>query len=102
MKIEDSRKSIEYASAIRGSRADLCETFFLEYTGVRVVKIKRIPYFAELAIDFLASYEQIFLVGAKEPVGFILPDILANYPHRMFEYHSCFKDEDVEQALQDL
>ena len=102
-----SRKSIEYASAIaKATEADLlCETFFPRvYRGAGEVKIKRIPYFAELAIDFLASYEQIFLVGAKEPVGFFAyPDIPSKLsPPACSIIKVASKDEDVEQALQDL
>ena len=102
-----SPKSIEYASAIaRATEADLlCETFFPRlYRGAGEVKINRIPYFAELAIDFLANYEQIFLVGAKEPVGFFAyPDIPSKLsPSSCSIINVASKDEDVEQAMQDL
>ncbi len=102
-----SQKSVEYASAIaKATEADLlCETFFPRlYRGAGEVKINRIPYFAEVAIDFLASYDQILLVGAKEPVGFFAyPDIPSKLsPSSCSIIKVASKHEDVEQAMQDL
>ena len=74
-----TRDSVKYANSIaKKCEADLlCETFFPRvYRGAGQIEIARIPYFAELAVKFLADYEEIFLVGAKEPVGFFAyPDI---------------------------
>ena len=49
----------------------ICETFSARMErGVGRVTLERIPYFAEHAIKFLSSFEQIILVGGKDPVGF--------------------------------
>lgn len=99
--------SVKYANAIsKETRADLlCETFFPRvYRGAGQVKVSRIPYFAELAINFLNKYEEIYLVGSKEPVGFFAyPDIPSKLsPKTCSIVKVASKDEDVEQALHDL
>ena len=49
----------------------LCEAFPARLErGVGRVPVARIPYFAEQAIEFLAEYEQIILIGAQQPVAF--------------------------------
>ena len=60
----------------------LCETFPRRLErGAGGVIMERIPYFAEQAIEFLKEYEQMILIGAKEPVGFFaypgVPSLLA-------------------------
>ena len=48
----------------------LCETFPSRLErGEGRVALQRIPYFAEQAIEFLKDFEQLVLVGAKEPAG---------------------------------
>jgi acetolactate synthase-1/2/3 large subunit len=49
----------------------LCETFPTRLQrGAGRVKVARIPYFVETAVEFLQSYEQFILVGAQIPVAF--------------------------------
>ncbi|MEC8147341.1 MAG: acetolactate synthase large subunit [Pseudomonadota bacterium] len=102
-----TRDSVKYANSIaKKCEADLlCETFFPRvYRGAGQIEIARIPYFAELAVKFLADYEEIFLVGAKEPVGFFAyPDIPSKLsPSGCSVVKIAVKDENVEQSLIDL
>ena len=49
----------------------LCETFPARLQrGAGRVALARIPYFAELAIEFLQDFEQMILIGAQQPVAF--------------------------------
>lgn len=49
----------------------LCETFPARLQrGAGRVRVARIPYFVEKAVEFLQSYEQFILVGAQIPVAF--------------------------------
>ncbi len=49
----------------------LCETFPARLQrGAGRVKVARIPYFVEKAVEFLQSYEQFILAGAQIPVAF--------------------------------
>jgi acetolactate synthase I/II/III large subunit len=49
----------------------LCETFPARLQrGAGRVRVERIPYFVEKAVDFLQGYEQFILVGAQIPVAF--------------------------------
>lgn len=49
----------------------LCETFPSRLErGEGRVPLQRIPYFAEQALEFLRDYEQLILIGAKQPVAF--------------------------------
>jgi len=49
----------------------LCETFPARLErGAGRVAVARIPYFAEQAIEFLAGFEQMILIGAQQPVAF--------------------------------
>jgi acetolactate synthase-1/2/3 large subunit len=72
--------------------------------GAGRIPIKRIPYFAEQAIEFLKDYEQIILFGSKQPVGFFaypgLPSLLAPEDCEIFE--AAGVDDDVEEALESL
>ena len=36
------------------------------------MSLNRVPYFAEQAIEFLKGFDCLILVGAKNPVGFLL------------------------------
>ncbi len=49
----------------------LCETFPARLQrGAGRVRVDRIPYFVEKAVEFLQDYEQFILVGAQIPVAF--------------------------------
>jgi acetolactate synthase-1/2/3 large subunit len=49
----------------------MCDTFApRSELGAGRVPVERIPYFAEQIVEFLASTEQLILVGAKPPVSF--------------------------------
>jgi acetolactate synthase I/II/III large subunit len=49
----------------------LCETFPARLQrGAGRVRVDRIPYFVEKAVEFLQNYEQFILVGAQVPVAF--------------------------------
>lgn len=48
-----------------------CETFNARHErGAGVAAVKRIPYFRELAVDELAPYGHLLLIGARHPVAF--------------------------------
>ncbi len=69
-------------------------------TGV----IERLPYLAELAIDYLKDVEDLILVGAPSPVSFFAyPDL----PSKMAapqcnEFCLAGPDDDIDQVLADL
>lgn len=67
------RDGLELAGRIAaksGTRL-LCDTFAPRLErGAGLVAVERIPYFAEQIVDFLASVEQLILVGSKPPVSF--------------------------------
>ena len=49
----------------------LCETFPARLQrGAGRVRVDRIPYFVDKAVEFLQGYEQFILVGAQVPVAF--------------------------------
>ena len=49
----------------------LCETFPARMQrGAGRVALARIPYFAEQALEFLAKFEQMILIGTQQPVAF--------------------------------
>jgi acetolactate synthase-1/2/3 large subunit len=49
----------------------LCETFPARMQrGAGRIRVARIPYFVEKAVEFLQDYEQFILVGAQVPVAF--------------------------------
>ena len=57
-------------AAATGARL-LCDTFApLVERGEGVVPVERIPYFAELIVEFLQDIDLLVLVGSKPPVGF--------------------------------
>ena len=55
----------------------LCETFSARLErGAGRVPLQRIPYFAELASEYLKEFEQMILIGAQRPVAFFAyPDV---------------------------
>ncbi|MGH6877922.1 MAG: acetolactate synthase large subunit, partial [Rhizomicrobium sp.] len=67
------RRGLEAAGRIAaksGARL-LCDTFAPRLErGAGLVAVERIPYFAEQIVEFLESFEQLILVGAKPPVSF--------------------------------
>lgn len=79
----------------------LCETFPRRLErGAGGVIMERIPYFAEQAIEFLKEFEQMILIGAKQPVGFFaypgVPSLLAPAGCEMVTLADV--DDDVAQA----
>lgn len=56
--------------AATGARL-FCDTFAPHTElGAGRIPVERIPYFAEMIVDFLKGIEQIILVGSKPPVSF--------------------------------
>ena len=79
----------------------LCETFPARLErGAGRVPLARIPYFAEQAIEFLAEYEQMILIGAKRPAAFFaypgVPSLLA--PESCEMYTLAAFDDDIAAA----
>lgn len=83
----------------------LCETFPVRLQrGAGRVHLDRIPYFAEQALQFLAEFEQLILIGAQTPVAFFAypetPSLLA--PVGCVFATLATIDEDISAALDDL
>ncbi|MEQ8663369.1 MAG: acetolactate synthase large subunit [Gammaproteobacteria bacterium] len=83
----------------------LCETFPARLErGVGRVPLARIPYFAEQAIEFLAGFEQMILVGAQRPAAFFaypgVPSLLA--PEHCTMVTLAGVDDDIATAMQAL
>ena len=72
--------------------------------GVGRVPVARVPYFAEQAIDFLAEFEQLILIGAPAPVAFFAyPGVSSTlFPDNCLVSSLAMPDEDILQALTDL
>jgi acetolactate synthase-1/2/3 large subunit len=67
---EEALKAAGRIADATGARL-LCETFPTRLQrGAGRVRVDRIPYFVEKAVEFLQCYEQIILVGAQVPVAF--------------------------------
>jgi acetolactate synthase I/II/III large subunit len=67
---EDALKAAGRIADATGARL-LCETFPARLQrGAGRVRVDRIPYFVEKAVEFLQGYEQFILVGAQVPVAF--------------------------------
>jgi len=66
--------------------------------------IERLPYLAELAIDYLKDVEELILIGAPSPVSFFaypnLPGAMA--PEHCRELALAGPDDDIDQLLADL
>jgi acetolactate synthase-1/2/3 large subunit len=83
----------------------LCDTFAprLQRGGGRV-PVERIPYFAEQIAEFLATTEQLILIGAKPPVAFFAYPDKPSWPSpadcRML--YLAHAHEDGVQALEAL
>ncbi|MBI4694644.1 MAG: acetolactate synthase large subunit [Gammaproteobacteria bacterium] len=69
--------------------------------GAGRVKLERIPYFAELAIEFLEDLDQVVLVAVNEPVAFFAyPNVPSRLlPERCAIHELVGLDEDVPDAL---
>ncbi|MBT4205147.1 MAG: acetolactate synthase large subunit [Proteobacteria bacterium] len=72
--------------------------------GAGRVPVARVPYFAEQAIDFLAEFEQLILIGAPAPVAFFAyPGVSSTlFPDNCMVSSLAMPDEDILQALTDL
>jgi acetolactate synthase-1/2/3 large subunit len=64
----------------------------------------RVPYFAEQAIEFLAEYEQLILIGAPAPVAFFAyPGVKSTlYPDDCLIEEFAGRDDSILDALEDL
>ncbi|MEQ8234637.1 MAG: acetolactate synthase large subunit, partial [Gammaproteobacteria bacterium] len=83
----------------------LCETFPARLErGAGRVALARIPYFAEQAIEFLADFEQMILVGAQAPAAFFaypgVASLLAPEHCTMISFAGV--DDDIAAAMQAL
>ncbi|MEX2479282.1 MAG: acetolactate synthase large subunit [Gammaproteobacteria bacterium] len=83
----------------------LCETFPARLErGAGRVPVARIPYFAEQAIEFLADFEQMILIGAGQPVAFFaypgVPSLLAPPDCEMVSLAAA--DDDIVGAVEAL
>ena len=82
-----------------------CETFPARVErGVGRVNVPRIPYFAELAVDALASFEQIIIVCSQTPAAFFAyPDLPSLLVAETAEVQTLVKrDENAVDALSRL
>ncbi len=67
---EDALDQAGRIAAATGARL-LCETFPARLQrGAGRVAVERLPYFGEMASDYLKDFQQIIMVGAKPPVAF--------------------------------
>ena len=83
----------------------VCETFPVRLQrGAGRVKVERLPYFGELAKDFMQDFTDIILVGAKPPVSFFAyPDKPSEIlPETANVINLAKPREDVLSALRDL
>jgi len=83
----------------------LCETFPARLErGAGRVPLARIPYFAEQAIEFLAEFEQLILIGAQRPAAFFaypgVASLLAPDDCEVLEFAGV--DDDIAAAMHDL
>ena len=97
---EPSLYSLGRIAAASGA-ALLCETFPARLQrGADRVAVKRIPYFAEQAIEFLNEFEQMILIGAQQPVAFFaypgVASVLANDACALIELAGV--DDDIPAA----
>lgn len=67
---EDALNEAGRIAEATGARI-LCETFASRLQrGAGRVPVERLPYFAEMAVDYLAGLREFVFVGAKPPVAF--------------------------------
>ena len=67
---EDALELAGRIAAATGARL-ICETFTARLQrGAGRVTVERIPYFGEMAADFLKEFKQVVIVGTKAPVSF--------------------------------
>ena len=83
----------------------MCETFPARLErGAGRVPLARIPYFAEQAIEFLAEFEQLILIGAQRPAAFFaypgVASLLAPDDCEVLEFAGV--DDDIAAAMHDL
>ncbi|TGD73561.1 acetolactate synthase large subunit [Mangrovimicrobium sediminis] len=91
-------------AAVSGARL-MSETFTARVRrGAGSVRIDKLPYLAEFAIEELKSVEQLILVGCPAPVSFFaypgVPSLLA--PDGCEVFSLAGPEEDVESTLQAL
>jgi acetolactate synthase-1/2/3 large subunit len=72
--------------------------------GAGTAKLEKLPYLAELAVDYLKDVENLILLGAKSPVSFFaypnVPSVLS--PGNCNELLLAVPGDDITAALQDL
>ncbi len=67
---EDALEQAGRIAAKTGARL-ICETFTARLQrGAGRVAVERLPYFGEMAADYIKDFEQIIFVGAPPPVAF--------------------------------
>ncbi len=67
---EDALEQAGRIAATTGARL-ICETFPARLQrGAGRVPVERLPYFGEMAADYLKDFAQIIFIGAKPPVSF--------------------------------
>jgi len=67
---ENALEQAGRVAAAAGCRL-LCETFSTRMQrGAGRVAVERLPYFGEMAADFIKNFDQIIFVGASPPVSF--------------------------------
>ncbi|MCA8895939.1 MAG: acetolactate synthase large subunit, partial [Amphiplicatus sp.] len=67
---EDALEQAGRIAAATGARL-LCETFMARLQrGEGRVPVERLPYFGEMAADYLKDFRTLIMVGAKPPVAF--------------------------------
>jgi len=67
---EDALEQAGRIAAATGARL-ICETFPARLQrGAGRVPVERLPYFGEMAADYLKDFAQILFIGAKPPVSF--------------------------------
>ena len=101
---EDALSAAGRVAEATGARL-LCETFPARLQrGAGRVRVDRIPYFAEQAVEFLRDCQQLVLVGAQQPVAFFAypdtPSLLAPDDCAIVDFAGV--DDDLAAALEAL
>ena len=91
-------------AAATGARL-ICETLPARLQrGAGRVEVERLPYFAEMATEFLSGLRQMVFIGAKPPVAFFAypgkPSWLSPSSATLFEFHKT--SIDAESTLRRL
>ena len=102
----DKRRGLMLGQVAKATGASICTDVFPTRLarGAGTVVIDRMPYLAELAIDYLKDIDHLILIGAAPPVSFFaypnVPSVMA--PQDCDQFLFASPSDDIDQALEDL